>query len=159
MYPLYVGVYTLIQYYICRKQAGHCHDKNWSCFILPWMVPFLIAGHILSTSSYCNPIIYTHWQNEPYTYTYMYTCSCMGLPKKLGQIKCQKLIRSSYTPQRANMCKQLHIVYSRELAIRVRLHNVSMHVHACGHTCTCTCSVYTPGCLFSLETLNIHCNT
>ena len=37
MYPLYVGV---------NKQVGHCHDKNWYCFILTWMVPFLIAGHI-----------------------------------------------------------------------------------------------------------------
>ena len=33
MYPLYVGVNTLIQVYtlycicICRKQVGHCHDK------------------------------------------------------------------------------------------------------------------------------------
>ena len=39
--------YKYTHYYICRKQVGHCHDKNWSCFIRTWMVPFLIAGHIL----------------------------------------------------------------------------------------------------------------
>ena len=49
MYPLYVGVNTLIQVYslycICRKQVGHCHDKidrvsyyyhEWSLF--SWQV-------------------------------------------------------------------------------------------------------------------------
>ena len=47
-------------YYICRKQVGHCHDKNWSCFILTWKVPFLIAGHNYNgtIAHYCRAAYY-----------------------------------------------------------------------------------------------------
>ena len=29
-----IQVYKYIHYYICRKEIGHCHDKNnWLCFL------------------------------------------------------------------------------------------------------------------------------
>ena len=68
MYPLYVGVNTLIQdlvyslYCICRKQVGHCHDK-------------LVVFH---TSTTKGPFSHSR-SHMSHMHIIMIDCTCMKL--------------------------------------------------------------------------------